>query len=101
MSKPAVHRVNAQVKAPTDGDSGQITTGYYIIKDGVLLMTNPDGVQMLRDDGKPFSHKLREGENPAPIAASLTKEIRRYLRGESKSQEKFGQPLNYPKTGWL
>jgi hypothetical protein len=102
MSEPVkVNRVNAQIKAPKDGDAGQICVGYYVIRDGVLQMTNASGVKVLRVDGTPYEHKLRDGDNPAQIAARLTKTIRRMYRGESPAQERFAKPLTYPKSGWM
>jgi hypothetical protein len=96
-----VRRVTAQIRPPKGDDPGQVCVGYYTVKDGLLTMTGADGVKMLREDGTPYEHKLAEADNPAAIAQLLTKEIRRYLRGETKSQQSFGKPLNYPKTGWM
>jgi hypothetical protein len=96
-----VHRINAQIRRPGHGDPGQICVGYYVVDGDVLVMTNESGVKVLREDGTRYSHKLAAGEDPRPIAARFTKQIRRMFRGESRSQERFAKPLNYPKGGWM
>jgi hypothetical protein len=96
-----VHRINAQVRRPEHGDPGQICVGYYVVDGDMLIMTNELGIKVLREDGTRYSHKLAPNEDPRPIAARFTKQIRRMFRGESPTQAKFARPLTYPKGGWL
>jgi hypothetical protein len=38
-----VHSIYATVRQPKNGDTAQVTTGYYTLADGVLTMTDSKG----------------------------------------------------------
>ena len=101
MPMSEVYRISVQIQAPKGNFPGQITCGYYTVKDGLLTMTTEAGKPMLRESGLPYEHKLVDGDNPVAIAQQMTREIRLMLRGETATQAKFGKPLSYPKTGWM
>ena len=102
MSKrPEVHKVLAQVEAPSNSNpAGRITTGFYTVTKGVLTMTDADGVPVRRSDGEMYTHKLGKGENPASMACVLTKQVRAAVHGYSLTSGQAREPLVYPKTGW-
>src|SRR5262245_7577149 len=100
--KPEVHQVYAEIKAPSRHlPAGQVSSGYYIVVDGVVTMTAPDGEPAVDEHGKTYTHKLAPGDEPAVIAARLTKQLRLALRGKSGAPGGFSGPLNYPRRGWL
>ncbi len=95
-----VHQVYAQIEKPDRASpAGRVSLGYYILQDNVLQMTTSEGVKIRDADGKVFEHALKPNDDPRVIAQRLTKTIRRMFRGETKSEERFGRPLKYPKTG--
>lgn len=90
--------------ATEDGDPGQVTNGFYVVEDGVLIMTKPDGKPHSGPDGKPIQnkthrHTLRPGDNPDAIASVLTKKIRRETLGLTEEQESFRGKLKYGPLG--
>ena len=95
---PEVHSVYATVRLPTNGDTGQVTTGYYTLGDGVLTMTDSQGAPV-RDlnNGEMVTHKVKEGEDPRSIASRLTLKIYRMMRsdgmaGFNRYRETEGRP---------
>lgn len=93
---PKVHRVVVQLSPPTDDHPGQITEGYYIVDDGVLVMVHADGKPV---DDELFRHRLGTGDNARAIAKALTRKVRRHLLGLSPVQEKFARRIEYGKAG--
>ena len=93
---PDVRSVTAQIQPATETFPGQVTTGYYTVEAGKITMTTADGVPVLDPTTKAkFEFALRDGDNESRIAAMLTKDVRRALRGESKDTEKFRQAIDY------
>jgi len=88
------HSVTVQVRAPKDGDPGQVTEGFYKLQDGYLQMTYRDG-RML--ENPLYRVRLHDGADPAAIARSLTHSIRRELSGEQV--EGFTRDLSYRTSG--
>jgi hypothetical protein len=98
-----VLHVYATVRNPNPdnpGDQGQVTTGYYTLADGILTMTDSNGVAV-RDlnSGEKTTHKIEAGEDPRAIASRLTLKVYRMLRGETAETTAFNRPLSYPKAG--
>lgn len=91
-----VHRVIIQIRRPTTTDPGQVSEGFYVIQDGVLIMTHGDGEPVSPDQ---FRHTLKEGDNAAAIAGILTRKARRYLLGTTEEEEAFARPLAYQSNG--
>lgn len=99
-----VHQVTAQLHGASEGDPGQITNGYYVVEDGVLVMTDEAGNPFLGPDGSPLKtksnrHKLRPGDNAHAIASVLTKKRRRERLGITETEEAFRSKLIYGAHG--
>jgi hypothetical protein len=100
---PEVHSVYATVRNPNPSnpnDQGQVTTGYYTLADGVLTMTDSNGVAV-RDlnSGEKITQKIGAGEDPRAVAGRLTLKIYRMLRGETEQAAAFNRPISYPNVG--
>jgi hypothetical protein len=98
---PDVHSVYATVRLPKDNDTGQVTTGYYTLADGVLTMTDSKGAAVReRQSGEKYVHKMKPGDDARAIASRLTLEIYRMLRGETaQTATGFGRAISYPTSG--
>jgi|SRR5690349_13957790 len=92
-----VHTVFVQIQSPKPGFSGRVVEGNYIIKDGEVVLVDRRGNAAQDDTGKKYTHKLAAGDNPKQIAARLTRELRKALRGPNAPPSGFGGPINYPK----
>jgi hypothetical protein len=100
-NKPEVHRVIAQIEAPTSRNpAGRVSFGFYTVAKGLLTMTDADGIPMRNTSGDLYTHKLGKGENPASMACVMTKEVRAAVHGYSVVSGPKREPLVYPKTGW-
>lgn len=91
-----VQRVTVQLKAPSGDYTGQVTTGYYVVENGLLVMTDGAGVPVRKENGEQYSHTLGPKDKSAAIAAVKTREIRRDLYGDSH----FRGRIDYPKWGF-
>ena len=91
---PEVRSVIAQLRAAGPGETGQITTGFYVVEDDVLIMTHPDGAPV---DEFRYRHTLRPTDNEKTIASIFTKEIRTEMLGEVVPG--FTRHLSYPNAG--
>jgi hypothetical protein len=102
MMTEIVHEVWATVRQPKgDGDTGQVTLGFYTLADDMLTMTDSKGVPVRRtDSGEKIVHKMKEGDDDRRIASRLTLETYHMLRGETAATATgFGRAINYPKSG--
>lgn len=92
-----VHHVTVQLRGSSPSDPGQVTDGYYIIDDGMVVMTHPDGNPV---DEYMYRAPLRAGDSAIAIASVLTKQVRRGMMGLTEEQDAFfSRKLNYPKAG--
>jgi len=99
--RPEVHKVIAQVEAPSKSSpAGRVTTGFYVVAKGVLTMTDADGIPMRNTSGELYTHKLGKDENAASMACVMTKEVRAAVHGYSVVSGPKREPLVYPKEGW-
>lgn len=87
-----IQQVIVQIEPQRDGDPGQVTTGYFLIKGGTLSMTQADGTPV---DG--YSHELRPGDNPKAIAGVLTKRIRAGFMSEAVPG--FNRTMRFARVG--
>jgi len=95
---PEVHSVQVQIERPKGRFEGRVVEGRYIVEDGVLSLTNHDGIPVRDAEGKAYTHKLEPGDNAKQIAGLLTKKFRRVRRGgSSEAPRAFSGPLTYPK----
>lgn len=93
-----VNRVAVQLRRPSGDDPGQVTTAYYIVRGGELVMTRGDGTPV---DADRFRHKLEPGDNPGAIAAVLGKQIRREALKITEAEEQFYAPLDYGNADYI
>lgn len=84
--------VTIQIRAPSATSEGQVSTGYYIVENGVLIMTRPDGEPVSETL---YRHTLRPNDDAQSIASVLTRKVRRELSGLSD----FNRPLEYKPQG--
>ena len=56
---------------------GRTAQGAYIVRDGVLIVTDGEGKPFVDNDGRKYTHALLPKEDPTAIARRFTKEIRR------------------------
>lgn len=90
-----IQSVTVQVRAPKDGDPGQVTEGFYTVEDGYLQMVYRDGRSL--DDPK-YHVQLPEGANVRAIAGNLTRMIRKEMSGETV--DGFNRAISYPKANY-
>jgi hypothetical protein len=70
----------------------------FTVDDGIVTMTDKDGIPAGVETGKAFSHKLKRGEDPREWAARMTKELRREFKGgKDRVMSGFNGPIPYPK----
>jgi hypothetical protein len=91
-----VNRVMAQIRAPSGSDPGQVTTCYYVVENGVLIMTRGDGTPV---DAVRYRHALRPEDNPDVLAKVFGKQIRREALDITEDQERFYRSLDYVSSG--
>jgi len=94
-----VHRVTVQIKRPKGDDPGQVAHGAYIIEDDKLTMTTLRGKPVRDLEGRQYTHRLTEKDNPHGIAAVLTRQLRGALKGKSALVSGFDKRIEYPKVG--
>jgi hypothetical protein len=100
-----VYSVIVHIKLPSRVlPTGQVAYGRFTFADGVVTLTDFDGNPVRDEHGKLYTRKLESGATLADAeyaAGFLTKEFRNVLLGKTPSGERFSQPLDYPKRGWL
>jgi hypothetical protein len=65
-------------------NTGRVTVGYYILRDGVLTMTDDEGAPVRGQSGEKIKiqQKLKDGEDATVIAKRLTMKIYRMRNGD-------------------
>ena len=89
-----VHQVIVTIKPPKGSFPGQVTYGWYTLRDGVVTLTDREGNPAGEETGRKFTHKLAAREDARAIACKLTKHA---LRGNSAPVAGFEGPIIYPK----
>lgn len=97
----SVHRITVQLREPSGSDPGQVTEGFYILRDGLLIMTEANGDSIRRDGGGEVSRAIGNAtpDQVRGMASIMTREVRRMLLGMSETEERFRQPLRYGRVG--
>lgn len=92
-----VHQVIIEIKRPKKDFPGRVAYGFFVVKDGVVVMTDADGKEAGADEtGKKWRHTLRPGEDPRSVASRMTRELRLALRpGGRAVVNGFDGPLTY------
>jgi hypothetical protein len=93
---PDVQKLTIQIEEPSKFSPGRVSFGYYVVKDGVLTMTDSTGKPVHGRKGELYNHKLEPAEDGRAIAAMLTRELRRKLRGDAE----MSRELSYPDCGF-
>ena len=98
---PDVKKVFITVRNPSDGDPGQVSTGYYTITDGLMTMTDGAGTPMRHQTtGELFTWKLRPGDKEISIANMMTRKVRRNVHNlPEDGATGFNRRLVYPIGG--
>ena len=100
--KPEVQTVFVQVRRPRGpGDPGAAVEGAFIVKDGVVHLTDRDGNPVRDDNGKLYSKPIANGDSAKTIAGRLTKDFRYALRGKDGRVNGFDRPIRYPKAVFI
>ena len=96
---PTIESVQAIVSNPNDREpQGRTTLGYYILKDGVLTMTDSKGAPVRSHKGDKYEQKVEESDNVTLIAQRLTMKIHLSRLG---SDTGFNRPMNLNNfTSW-
>jgi hypothetical protein len=94
---PEIFTVFVQTQAPKGSFHGRVVEGKYIVEDGVLTLTNRRGIPVSDAEGKSYTQKLNESDNPKQIAGLLTKKFAKARRGDVPAS--FSRPLDYPRLG--
>lgn len=89
-STAEVHCVWVQVRGSTVNDPGEIAPRYYIVDDGVLLLTDAQGEILTDDDDATFQYALSASDDPGTCAKRLA------LRTLKQERAFFGRALAYP-----
>lgn len=93
-----IFTVFVEIERPRGDFHGTVIEGAYIVENGEVVLVDRHGKPAHDDTGKKYSHKLAEGDNPKQIAARLTKDLRKALRGPNAPPRGFSGPSNYPKS---
>jgi len=92
-----VKQVVAIVSNPSRHDDlGRTTFGFYVLKDGLLTMTDGNGAAVHSRGGDKFTHKLQPSENPDVIAKRLTVKIHRMASGDEHG---VWRKIDWPRNG--
>jgi hypothetical protein len=96
-----IERVTVQLRRPVGTDPGQVTEGFYTVRDGVLTMVRADGGALIDKNGNPVGkpYSLKNGDSADAIARVLTKQVRRQMLGMTEKEETFSRKLNYKQNG--
>jgi hypothetical protein len=94
-----IFNVTVQIRAPKEGDVGQVAEGRYTLEDDVVTLVSHAGVPVRGPSGETYSKKLEDGEAAHVIAGRLTKAFRRARLGDKHRVEGFSSPISYPKNG--
>jgi hypothetical protein len=70
-----IHRVGVTIYLPRvdDGCPGQVEEGAYTLEDNTVTLVSPAGLTLRDRQGKAFSRKLGQGEDPRVVAGLLLK----------------------------
>jgi hypothetical protein len=93
-----VYEVYATVRLPAGGDTGQVTSGFYVLEDGILTMTTSKGVPVRNaHTGEKYIQKIGPKDSAPDHAKRLTLKIYRMLGRDADGG--FNRPLQYPRIG--
>jgi len=93
-----IFTVFVQIEPPKGKFEGKCAEGCYVVENGEVVLVDRYGKPAFDDAGKKYVHKLADGDNPKQIAARLTKDLRKALRGPNAPPRGFSSPINYPKS---
>ena len=101
---PVVYPVTVQLygRCPQYPD-GKVASGFFTFIDGVVTISQWNGVTAEDPHGKVYTRNLDPGATfvDAEIAARLLfRDFRLAVLGKTPSSDKFSGPLNYRKKGW-
>jgi hypothetical protein len=76
------------------GDLGEVAEGHYLVENGIITMTNADGIP-LRDDntGRRITHTLERGEDAKGVAKRLV--LRQYRTQHRDEMSGFHRRIDY------
>jgi len=101
-----IKTVIMQVAAPNarrGRPDGVVTIGHYRVEGNEVVMTGPDGQDVIGPDGQRYRGKFgdKSGElSEKQIAGRLTKDIRAAFRHDlNRRPDGFGSPISYERDG--
>ena len=81
------------------GDTGECAEGWYFVENGVLTMTDREGVPLCDEyNGQRIAMRLLAGESEKAAAKRLTLKIHRAASRDEMSG--FHRPIRYPQQAW-
>jgi hypothetical protein len=89
-----IQRVTVTIEQPRSDFPGRVTFGYYKVVGDKVVMCGQNGKPIIDQLGIRYEQEIAGG-NPHTIAALLTREIRRKVRGDSD----MSRDLVYPPSG--
>ena len=95
-----IKSVQAIISNPNPREpAGRVTVGYYILRDGLLTMTDSTGAPVRSQSGEKYVQRIEDGDVVPLIAERLTLRIYRARNGGDMAE--FNRPLNLPASqGW-
>jgi hypothetical protein len=101
--KHEVYPITVEIKPPKGDFPGQIADGFFTFVDGVVTVTDRNGVTAEDPHGKVYTRKLDPGATFADAHSAanfLFREFRLVVLGKTPSSERFSRPLEYRDKGW-
>lgn len=89
-----LQRVEIMIEPATQTFPGRVSFGYFRIKGDKIVMCGENGRPIVDRLGNRYERSLGPSQNPQTIAALLTHQIRRKVRGDELGS--FNRPLPPP-----
>jgi hypothetical protein len=93
-----VYAVTVTVAMPSRREPlGRLAYGFYTDVGGVVTLTDKEGKPAGDETGRKYSRKLAPNEDARAVAARMTKELRKALKGSAPIHGFEKSKINYPK----
>jgi hypothetical protein len=106
-----IKHINITLRRPlNDADPGECARGCYIVADGVVYLTDSDGVKLKRGADQKLTTRTKAAKDqplwssPLPEGRSERAVAARLLQSKVSSERRgtdFHRPLQYPRNGFV